>query len=277
MLAALQTKMIFPGAASQGRPDSIVRPVEGTELVKLKTSDGDEVVAIFAKAVHSDPTTRPTILYFYGNGMCLADCFSELDEFRRLGANVMIPDFVGYGMSGGSPGEKGVYATAETAYAHLMSRNDIDKNKIIVDGWSLGAAAALELASKHRVAGVMTFSAFTSMSEMARRVMPVLPTSLLLRHHFENEKKIRQINVPMLIVHGRRDSIIPFDMSHRLAEAAASKSVTYLPIDEANHNDLFDVGADQIGPSVGRFIASVAGVSTDSGDSPVAADSANSR
>src|SRR6185503_8795814 len=113
--------------------------------------------------------------------------------------------------------EKGVYATAEAAYAHLMSRDDVDKNKIIVGGWSLGAAAALELASKHRVAGVMTFSAFTSMGEMARRVMPILPTSLLLRHHFENEKKIRQLDLPMLIVHGRRDSIIPFDMSRRLA------------------------------------------------------------
>jgi pimeloyl-ACP methyl ester carboxylesterase len=254
VVALIQTKLIFPGASTQGKKDSIVRPIEGTELVRMKTPEGDEVVAMFGKAKVADPTTRPTVLYFYGNGMCLADSFAEFQAFRRAGANVMIPDFLGYGMSGGSAGEKGVYATAEASYAHLMSRDDVDKSKIIVAGWSLGAAAAIELASKHRVAGLMTFSAFTSMGDMARKTLPVFPTAFFLRHHFENEIKIRGIDVPTLIVHGRHDRIIPFDMSRRLREASASKSLTYLPIDEADHNDLFEVGADEIWPAVSNFL-----------------------
>src|SRR5437667_361235 len=128
VLSTLQNWLIFPGAATQGRADAIVRPTPGTELVELKTSSGEKVTALFA-------------------------------------------------------------------------------------------AAAIELAAHKPVAGLMTFSAFSSMKDMARRVLPFAPTSLMLKHHFENESKIRQIRCPILIVHGTRDSIVPFAMSTRLAAA----------------------------------------------------------
>src|SRR5262245_49522898 len=204
VFSALQNWIIFPGAASQGQKQALVPPSPNYQLVELRSARNEKIAAVFGRALtadgapHPGAATRPTILWFYGNGMCLADCFAEFNHLRRLGNNVMIPEFLGYGMSEGKPSEASVYATASAAWDHLVSRPDIDKAKIIVAGWSLGAAAAVELAHTKPVAGLMTFSAFTNLREMARRVLPWAPTSLMLKHHFDNEAKVRQIKVPML-------------------------------------------------------------------------------
>jgi fermentation-respiration switch protein FrsA (DUF1100 family) len=255
----IQTKMIFPGAETQGSPDSVVRPPPGTHLVELTTTRGDRVMALFGKALAPngsplpDSSACPTILYFYGNAMCLRDAFEEFGKFRRLGANVLIPDYVGYGMSGGKPGESGCRETAEAALAYLRSRKDLDQGRIVVAGWSLGGAVALDLTSRHRIAGVATFCTFTRMADMARMVVPFLPSSLLLRHRFDNLSKIAQIDCPVLIGHGRRDSIIPFRMADRLADAAKGP-VTRVTIEEADHNDFFQSGGDRIRTALRLFI-----------------------
>ena len=121
VFAALQTWMIFPGAATQGQRHAVVRPMPGTELVELTASTGDNVFALFGPALrvdgspHPDARRRPTVIYFYGNGMCLADSIGEFNQLRRLGANVLVAEFIGYGMSGGKPSETGCYATADAA------------------------------------------------------------------------------------------------------------------------------------------------------------------
>jgi fermentation-respiration switch protein FrsA (DUF1100 family) len=172
--------------------------------------------------------------------MCLADSFGIFEDFRRLGCNVMVGEYVGYGMSTGRAGEQALYQTADACWDHLQSRDDIDPTKIIVAGWSLGAAVAIDLASRKPVIGLATFSAFTSMSNMAHKLVPWLPTSLLLRHRFDSLSKIAQIKVPILILHGQNDRIIPFAMQSELFKAAKSsprvKTVTIL----SDHNDLFD-------------------------------------
>jgi uncharacterized protein len=261
VLAALQRSMIFPGAASKGRADAIVRSGPGRELVELRAATGEKVIALFGGALdeggapRADANSRPTLLFFYGNGMCLADCFSEFNHFRRLGFNVMFPEFVGYGMSEGEAGEPGVYATAEAAYQHLLKRPDIDPTKIVPSGWSLGAAAAIDLASKHKTCGLVTFSAFTSMADMARHVMPLPGAAALLRHHFESERKIHTIKCPVLIVHGTRDSLIPFDMSERLTKAAPNAK--HLPIADGEHNTLFEDGGEALLREVKEFVERV--------------------
>src|SRR5262249_48028681 len=122
VLFSLQTRFIFPGASTQGEAEAEVRPHSGTELVKLRTTRGDTIVALYGAAVLSngspDPhaADRPTMIYFYGNAMCLKYAAVQLEELRRLGVNVLIPEYVGYGMSSGSASEKGCQATASAAY-----------------------------------------------------------------------------------------------------------------------------------------------------------------
>jgi uncharacterized protein len=259
VLFAFQDRIIFPGASTQGTAAAIVRPRPGTELVILATKHGDKVAALFGPALtpegKPDPqaSSRPALIYFYGNAMCLADSEPEFDRFRRLGLNVIIPDYIGYGMSEGRPSEKGCEATADTAYDYLVTTRGMDPGQIISAGWSLGGAVAIDLASRRKVAGLIAFSAFTSGVDMGRRILPFVPVSLLLRHRFESQRKIAKIRCPILIGHGRDDPLIPFTMGEKLAKAAAGP-VTTLWIDRAEHNDFFDVGGRRISEAITKFV-----------------------
>jgi fermentation-respiration switch protein FrsA (DUF1100 family) len=270
---AFQTRLIFPGLISQGQPWAVVRPGPDAELVTLRTAGGDRVVALFGPALSpegrplADAAARPTLLYFYGNGSCLRHALDEFETFRRLGANVLIPDYTGYGMSGGRAGEAGCVATADAAYDHLRARPDVDPDRIVVVGWSLGAAVAIDLAARRPVAGLVTLSAFTSMLDMAHTLYPWLPARLLLRHRFESERKIASVTAPTLIIHGRRDGIIAYTMSDRLA-AAAGGPVTRLAIDDGDHNDLFAISGEEIPETLRRFLAGVPSTSVRGRDDP---------
>ena len=177
-----QRKLIFPGAGSQGHADAIVTQRPGYEVLSLKTADNVSVKALFGKALDANgevdtrATSRPTILFCYGNAMCVHSALQMFNEFRHMDVNVIIPEYAGFGMSDGVASEAGCYASADAAYEHLLTRADIDKNKIIIAGWSLGGAVAIDLASRKPAAGLATFSSFTSMAGMGHNLYPFLPT-----------------------------------------------------------------------------------------------------
>ena len=85
-----------------------------------------------------------------------------------------------------------------------------------------------------------------------------MPTSLILKHHFENEKKLRTVRLPVFIGHGTHDSIIPFAMSKKLA-AAAGGAVTKYDVQDGDHNDVFDVGGTDMLDAITEFINEHAG------------------
>jgi len=249
--ASLEARLIFPGAATQGRPDAIIPPGSGYELVHLTTADGTAVVAQFGRALDgrgepaASPERRPTVIFFYGNGSCAAYMSGEFDRFRRLGANVLMPDFPGYGMSAGKPSEAGFYATADSAYDYLLGRPDIDRNKIVAAGWSMGAAVAIDLASRRKVEGLVTVSAFTTLPAVAHSLVPWLPTSLIVRSRFDNIRKIARVTCPVFMAHGTADNLVPPEMLNALA-AAAGRNVVIYRVPGGGHNDVFDVGGDAL-------------------------------
>jgi hypothetical protein len=260
----LQTSLIFPGSWNQGTADvRIARAPAAAELVELKTADGEPIKALFARALDADGSARPdaqrrpTILYFYGNGMSLAVTLEQIEDMRRLGANVMVADYAGYGMSGGKPSEQGCYATATAEYEWLRHNPHVDGGKIIVAGWSLGAAVAVDLAAREPVAGLMMFSAFTNMADTARSLYPWLPIGPLLKHRFESLDKIAKVHCPILLAHGQDDTLVPFAMSRRLAEAAGGP-VERIDVAGAGHNDFWYLGGDSVLPAIGRMIAKTA-------------------
>jgi hypothetical protein len=260
--SSFQTTLIFPGAATQGQRDATLRPMANSELLELRAKDGTKIAAIFGKALQPDGQAfpdnikRPTALYFYGNGACMAYSTDIFDHFRRMGVNVIIPDFEGYGMSGGKPSEAGCYAAADAAYDYLLTRDDVDPTHLIATGWSLGGAVAFDLASRRPIAGVATVSAFTNMAAMAHRTLPFLPTSLFLRHRFESLAKIRTLNCPIFLAHGMIDSLIPPKMCGELAAACRGTVIQY-PVEGGDHNDVFDVGGEPLREALHHFFDSI--------------------
>ncbi|MHC5544126.1 alpha/beta hydrolase, partial [Singulisphaera rosea] len=123
----------------------------------------------------------------------------------------------------------------------------------VAAGWSLGGALASDLASREKIAGLIAFSTFTSMGDMARANFPFLPASLLLRHRFDNLSKIPNIHCPMLIGHGRRDELIPYAMFERLTSAAKAPTMRFT-VEGAGHNDFFAVGGEKVLRAIRSFL-----------------------
>jgi fermentation-respiration switch protein FrsA (DUF1100 family) len=256
-LYVLQASMIFPGSATQGRPEAVVRAGPGEELVRLPTPGG-EVVALYGPAQSADGRpladagSRPAIVFFYGNAMCLAYAQVEFDRFRRLGLNVIIPDYLGYGMSGGKPSELGCRQAGEACVAFLRSRK-FPPGRIVVGGWSLGGAVAIDLASREDVAGLFAFSTFTSTMDMAKTIFPLSPPAFLFRDKFESLEKIKKVKRPILLGHGRRDRLVPFVMFERLVAACPEPPATLI-LDRAEHNDFLDMGGAKLNRAITELV-----------------------
>ncbi len=261
--SAAQIPLIFPGMSMQGTEIARYEPPVGGERLHLRAPTGERIEALFCPAsgeLGAQAARRPTVIYFYGNAQCVATALSQVEMLRDCGANVLVADYLGFGLSEGTPSESNCYATALALYDHAMSRKDIDHGKLVASGWSLGAAVAIDLANRRQVAGLITFSAYTSKRDLARRQFPEVPPSAI-EHPFLSLDKIRSVKCPTLIVHGRRDTLVPFAMSAQLRDAAGGKPLTYLPIADAGHNDLFLVAGKQIETAVRTFLDQVRPVS----------------
>jgi len=260
ILFLMQDSYIFPGAATtHGQHDAMLTQGTDNELIALRAADGTQIAALFGTALQSngqplaDSSKCPTVIYFYGNGACMAYSTDIFDHVRRLGANIIIPDYEGYGMSDGKPSESGCYAAADAAYDYLLGRKDIDPKRIVPMGWSLGGAVAIDLASRRPAVGLVTMSAFTNLRDMAHQVIPWLPVSMILKYRFDNLHKLPEISCPIFIAHGMRDELIPPRMAGRLAAAAKGK-VTRYDVMDAGHNDVFDVGGEALWIRIGDFL-----------------------
>src|SRR5258708_20348310 len=246
----LKTDLIFPGSRRKTTQDALVRAYEGSTILSCTTSSGDQVGLLFGAGQPS--SVKPSLpapgtwylVYFYGNGMCLETCSYEFAQFRQLGCTVLIPDYPGYGMSRGWASESGCYEAASAAYHYLTETLHANPAQIVVAGWSLGAAVAIDLAARKQVAGLIVLGAFTNIPEQAHAMLPWVPRSLvrlLVRERFDNVSKIRQVTCPIFIGHGTQDELVPFAMAERLAQAARQRGpVTFLPIQGCSHNGIFE-------------------------------------
>ena len=240
--------------------DSVPATMPGidVEQVWLETADG---VRIHGWFVDSTGTDR-TMLYFHGNAENLFDCEDWIVALARLRLDLMVIDYRGYGRSEGSPTEEGVYLDAGAAYSYLVETRGVPPGRIVVHGKSLGGDPAGEIAHKLPCAGLILQSAFTSIPDMANRIVPVLPVGWLARERYDNEAKVAEITVPKLIVHSRPDEVVPFWMGEALYEAAAEpkKRVWF---DEGTHGGLHFQKRKELLKAFGEFLDQVVPYDTD--------------
>jgi fermentation-respiration switch protein FrsA (DUF1100 family) len=190
------------------------------------------------------PNARVTLLWFHGNAGNIGDRVDNIGYLHRvLRANVFIFDYRGYGQSQGSRGdlsEEATYRDGEGALAYLRSRPDVTGPRLVYFGRSLGAAIAVELARAQPPAGLILETAFTTLKDVARVHYPFVPL-WFLRTKYESLRKMSEIRVPLLILHGDRDEVVPLEQAHRLYAAANEPKRLYV-IRGASHNDTYVVG-----------------------------------
>lgn len=197
-------------------------------------------------------------LWFHGNAGNISRRLENLKLIHdELGVSVFLFDYRGYGRSQGTASEEGTYRDAEAALAYLRSREDIDPGKIVFFGRSLGAAVAVELATRHRPYGLILESPFLSIPDMARHAYPFLPLWPLLRTKYDSRAKMQKVDAPVLVLHGDRDDIIPFAAGKRLFEEA-NEPKKFHTISGAGHNDTYVVGGEEYFSVLRSFVAGLA-------------------
>jgi len=226
-------------------PDRVrIQPAEvglrGVEERVIETPDGERFIAWYGKARPG----RPTLLYFHGNGGSLAIRAPRIERFMREGWGVYMMTYRGYGGSSGTPTEVNNVADARLAFGALVQQG-VPPNSIILYGESLGSGIAVRLATEREVAGVILDAPYTSIVDLAAQVYPYLPVRALLIDRYETTKYIGNVSVPLLILHGEHDPVVPVAMGRELARLANEpKRLVIFP--DGGHSDLYINGNNAI-------------------------------
>jgi fermentation-respiration switch protein FrsA (DUF1100 family) len=182
-----------------------------------------------------------SLLFFHGNAGNISHRGASVDIFHRLGWNIFIFDYRGYGHSDGRPDEAGLYRDGAAAWRYLTETRGLRPRDIVIFGRSLGGAVATYVAAhvdaNARPAGLILESTFSSARDMAHRLFPTLAYVLPLQFDFDSASQIRQVSCPVLVLHSPQDEVIPYALGQRLFQAANSPK-RFVEL-RGGHNDGF--------------------------------------
>ncbi|MFQ5889545.1 MAG: alpha/beta hydrolase [Gemmatimonadota bacterium] len=229
--------------------------LSGAEEVRLETADrfvlhgwwvrasghgaAEHSAAEHGTAEHA-AAGRGAAIFFHGNAGHLGYRAPIAADLARLGLDVLLFDYRGYGLSEGRPREEGLYLDAAAAYLHVRDVRGVDPARILLIGHSLGGAVAAWTASEYPAAGLVVTGTFRSVPQMARRLHPWIPWRLLRwkRNRFDAESRIAGARMPVLVGRGGADELIPREETRALFEAAPEPK-RWREIPGAGHNDLW--------------------------------------
>jgi len=213
--------------------------------ILLDTADGERVIAWHVPA----QAGKPVILYFHGNGGSLSWRAERFRSMTTDGTGLVALSYRGYGGSTGSPSERGLMRDATAAYAFTASRYPVDR--IVLWGESLGTGVAIAAAAAHPVARVLLESPYTAVVDVAASMYWFMPVRWLMKDPFRADLSVAKLTVPVLVLHGEKDRVIPIRFAERLYDMIrAPKQFIRLPA--AGHNDHDSFGAQHL---VRPFIA----------------------
>jgi fermentation-respiration switch protein FrsA (DUF1100 family) len=218
--------------------------------VYFTTKDGQQLHGWYVPG-----NTDVTLLWFHGNGGNISHRVPEIAQIHyRLGVNLFIFDYRGYGRSEGVPSESGTYRDSRAALAYLQGRADLNPQKIIYFGQSLGAAVAVELAAHQPPLGLVLIAPFVSLSDMARMLYRYLPTApWLVRGRYDSLAHISDIRRPLLILHGDQDNIVPISQGRKLFDAAYEPK-QFQVLYGAGHDDTYIAGGAAYWDTLSEFL-----------------------
>ncbi|NET29399.1 alpha/beta hydrolase [Okeania sp. SIO1I7] len=207
---------------------------ENQDFVKLESSDKVQITGVYLPL----PKTKYTILYSHGNAEDLGEILPRLQDLRDIGFSIFSYDYQGYGTSQGNPSVKNAYQDINAAYEYLTQHLGIPANQIIVYGRSVGGGPSVDLASREPVAGLIIESSFTTAFRVVTRI-PIYPFD-----KFRSIDKIKNVNCPVLVIHGNADRVIPFSHGKQLFTTANEPKLSFW-VDGAGHIDLLEVAGER--------------------------------
>ena len=218
------------------------QPPSGAENVWFTSADGTRLHGWYFNA-QSWPATA-TIIYFHGNGGNVTNVGWWGQSLAKRGFNVLLFDYRGYGLSGGTAAnEADLYNDGEAALSYVVNEKNAWPNQIVLYGQSLGTTVATDVATRCGCGALILESGFSSASSLASRRLPLLPRWLhfLGRNRFESARTLKSVNVPVLITHGEPDLTIPTDEGRALY-AAANEPKKLLIFPGAGHSVFSSAG-----------------------------------
>jgi alpha-beta hydrolase superfamily lysophospholipase len=200
----------------------------------IATADGEKIHSWWME----HPSPRAQVVYWHGNGGNLSLWLDVVADIHRRGFSVLAVDYRGYGGSTGAPSEKGIYRDGEAATQYFNQRLRRQGSPVIVWGRSLGCAVASYTASRTTPDALILESPFPDVGFLFARnpVMRVL--SIFSSYTFATSGHLERYDGPLLVVHGDRDSVIPFRAGRRVFERAATPRKTFVALEGADHNDV---------------------------------------
>ncbi len=216
------------------------------EEVFIKVNDK---IKLKSWIVNKDFKNFKTLVFFHGNAGDLSNRIYKLNELDKLDINILLISWRGFSGNKGSPTEKNLYSDGLAAIKWL-NKKGVNNDQIILYGESLGTGIAVEIGKKDMFNSIILESPFTSIENSAKIYYPYLPVRLLLKDRYDNISKIKTIKTPILIMHGKKDDIVPFSMGKELFEKANNPKDSYFT-SEDDHMMEFN---DQLLKNIKSFI-----------------------
>ncbi len=226
--------LYFPFRGIESKPEDMGLDYKNVTII---TEDKIQLAGWFI----SSKKPKATLIFCHGNAGNISHRMEKIKIFHELDLDVLIFDYRGYGMSKGKPSENGLYLDAEAVYDYLVNKRKTFPSGIIVYGESLGAAVAVDLASKHETGGIIIEDGFTSVKDMAKRILPFVP-AFIYASKFDSQQKIKNIKSPKLIFHSVDDEIVPYEQGKKLYDNA-SEPKEFVEL-HGGHNDAFLTSRD---------------------------------
>ena len=204
--------------------------IVSVEKVKIITQDNIELISWYHE---KDLHNHKTILFLHGNAGSLENRIHKINHFKDMKVNFLIIAWRGFSGNKGKPNESGLYEDARSAIRWLTNKGVEEKN-IIIYGESLGTGVAVEISQFQNFGGIILESPFTSMINAGKDKYPFLPVKIILKDRYESNKKIKNIKIPIMIMHGKLDNIVPFYMGEKMYQLASEPKYSYFT-DYDNH------------------------------------------
>lgn len=162
------------------------------------------------------PDAKATVLFSHGSGRNISGYLNDAALFQEAGLSVLLYDYGGYGLSTGQPSEERCCADGLAMWNYLVNNKNISPDSIIIAGSSMGGGIACEIASQVSPRAVLLESTFTSVPDVLWDTYPYFPANWICRIQFRNLDKIQKVTCPVLIVHSKDDTVVPFAHGERL-------------------------------------------------------------